>query len=656
MSLPEPPAAPAPSRRLTPLWRNVSFTLMWTSTAASGFGDRMIMFAALALLGGLAEGMDSTSANAGINFWFFLPYVCFALIGGWVADRLPRKWVLFTCDESRGLLLLYSFFSLAGAGGIAALVVEDHWRVYAMLFGIGIFAAVFNPARNAIVPQIVDRTQLQPANALVTVIGVVFSMIGMIVSSWLISPDDAGTVRHGLLIGAMFYLVSGSFFAFMNPRPPSRGAAGGLPEEDRQSVSLASAMVYAARHQRVIRLIGLDVLVWSAAALMLSAAIGVCKVHFNLSGDALLEEFAIVGALLGFGMLAGAAVTAVIRTRQESGTVISVALVLAGVSVLVVAAVPIKFFTYIGSFSIGVFGNVAIVTVMSLLQSITPNHVRGAILGLNAMASTLLSVLIYFVIWRVPGADNWIVPVLLTLGPILAGVGLITLVRYLRSGPMPTSWGNAWRHLVRLFVFVVHRASFKGRHHIPHDGPVILSCNHTTGLDPFVLQSASPRIIRWLMLTSYRFRILEPFWRICDPICLDIQKGADKHDRGTKQVRKIVDRLKAGEVVGMFPEGHLQKDNRVLKRFQPGVATCARLAKAAIVPCWIDGTPRSRNMLVQLLRPTHTTLYFGEPFTPEKGDSPADITAELRRRMIALAPGEVEEAGSKKRDEAAAEA
>ena len=634
------PVTPAPQTAthgvLTPLWRNISFTLMWTSTAASGFGDRMIMLASLALLGALAGDANSTSVNAAINFWFFLPYVFFALLGGWIADRLPRKWVLFVCDEARGMLLLWAVVSLAAVGGTAVLPEDTHWQVYAMLFGIGTFAAIFNPTRNAIVPQIVDRTQLQPANGLVTVIGVVFSMVGYIVGEALIDSKDASSVRMGLLMGAGFYVVSGTFFAFMRPRPAHTGLTGPIAPEDQLNPSLIDALRYTARHKRVLKLIGLDVLVWSAAALMYTGVIGLCKVHYGVQDDELLKEVAWVSALLGFGMLAGALLTALIRTRQESGIVISTALIAAGISILAVTFLPFKPITYAGSFCLGVAGNLAIVTVLSLLQSTTPNHVRGVVLGLNAMASTMLSVAIYFVIWRQNNADNVVIYGLEVLGPVLVGVGAITLVRYLRSGPMPTAGANVFRRLVRLFVFVVHRAQFEGRHHIPHQGPVILACNHTTALDPFVMQAACPRLIRWLMLTSYRFRLMEPLWRAADPICLEIGKGAEKHTGGTKQVRQIVARLKEGQVVGMFPEGRLQYDDRILKRFQPGVATCARLAGATIVPCWIDGTPRSRKMIVHFFRPTHTTLRFGAPFIPAKGDKPADITAELRRRMVAL--------------------
>ena len=95
------------------LWKNPSFTLMWTSTAASGYGDRMIMLGALAMLGGLADGSDSSKIQAATQFWFFLPYLIFNLFGGWLADRLPRKWLLLGCDESRGLILLGSVIAIA---------------------------------------------------------------------------------------------------------------------------------------------------------------------------------------------------------------------------------------------------------------------------------------------------------------------------------------------------------------------------------------------------------------------------------------------------------------------------------------------------------------------------------------------------------------
>lgn len=624
---PTPPAGR--HHKPTPLWRNFSFTLMWTSTAASGFGDRMIMLAALALLGGLAVDGDSTSTQAGTQFFFFMPYLFFSVLGGWAADRLPRKWLLMVCDESRGLLLLLGVFLIGGASQIDS---DKEWQVYAMLFAIGIFAAIFNPTRNAIVPQLVERQQMQPANAVVLVINVVFSMIGMIVGGRIISPDEASSVQTGLLVGALFYLISGSFFAFMKPKDTRILADH---EEPRTAVSLWDALKYVASHRRVIWLIVIDVLVWGAAATMYSGVIGLCKVHYGLTGEPLMKEFTQVSAALGFGMLAGAVVIGLIRTRQQAPLVMGVALAMAGLNVLLVSVLPIKIVTYFGAFLVGVAGNVAIVSVISLLQSIAPNGVRGSVMGLAAMTTTVFSVAIYGAIWQLPDADEKIIYVLYGLGPLLMAVGLSYALYYLSHGPMPTAGANFFRHLIRFFSLVWHRLEWTGRHHIPTTGPVILASNHTTALDPFILQSACPRQIRWLMLTSYRFKALDFFWKIINPIFIDDSSG--ERTNASQQVRQVVKHLKEGDILGIFPEGGLQYDDRVLKVFEDGVAVTAKLGKAQIVPCWIEGTVRSKSLLAHFLKPGHRRVAFGEPFTPSKQDKPEEITAELRRRMLRLA-------------------
>ncbi|MBB6431682.1 MFS transporter [Algisphaera agarilytica] len=633
-------SAPGHHAPPTPLWRNFSFTLMWTSTAASGFGDRMIMLAALALLGGLAAEGDSTSTQAGTQFFFFMPYLFFSVLGGWVADRLPRKWLLMACDEARGLLLLLGVFLIGGASQVDP---DREWQVYAMLFAIGIFASIFNPTRNAIVPQLVERQQMQPANAVVLVINVVFSMIGMVVGGRIISPDEASSVETGLLVGALFYLISGSFFAFMRPKSTRLLDSDEGNDNSRTAVSLIDAMKYVACHRKVIWLIVIDVMVWGAAATMYSGVIGLCKIHYSLTGDALMKEFTQVSAALGFGMLAGAVVIGLIRTRQQAPLVMGVALAIAGLNVLLVSVIPLKAVTYVGAFFVGVAGNVAIVSVISLLQSIAPNSVRGSVMGLAAMVTTVVSVIIYGMIWQLEDADTKIIYVLYGLGPLLIVAGLGYALYYLTHGPMPAAGGNFFRHLVRFFCLVWHRLEWDGRHHIPESGPVILAANHTTALDPFLMQAACPRQIRWLMLTSYRFKAVEFFWKIIDPIFIDHDESGERVN-ASKQVRQIVKHLKAGDCLGIFPEGNLQYDDRILKPFEDGVAVTARLSKAQIVPVWIEGTEVSKSMARHFLTPGRRRIAFGPPFTPDRAALPEEITAELRRRMIALASGPVEEA------------
>ncbi|MEL7088606.1 MAG: lysophospholipid acyltransferase family protein, partial [Planctomycetota bacterium] len=261
------------------------------------------------------------------------------------------------------------------------------------------------------------------------------------------------------------------------------------------------------------------------------------------------------------------------------------------------------------------------------------------IMGLDSTINTASSVLINLLIWKLPNADENIMIVLYVLGPLLMATGLYYAVRYLRSGTMASPGANAFRHGLRFFCLVWHRLEWTGRHHIPRHGPVILASNHTTALDPFLLQSACPRQIRWLMLTSFRFKAVEFFWKIIDPIFIDFDEAGNRVN-ASKQVRQIVGSLKAGDCLGIFPEGGLQYDRRKLKAFEDGVAVTARLGKAQIVPCWIEGTERSKNLAVHLLKPGRRRVAFGEPFTPGPKTPPAEIMAELRQRMLALASPE----------------
>ena len=79
--------------------------LMWTSVAASGFGDRIVQMVAWELTGISLAGSEPAQITAAITFFFMLPYVLFGTLGGWIADTLPRKWVRVACDEIRAGLV-----------------------------------------------------------------------------------------------------------------------------------------------------------------------------------------------------------------------------------------------------------------------------------------------------------------------------------------------------------------------------------------------------------------------------------------------------------------------------------------------------------------------------------------------------------------------
>lgn len=616
------------STRPVPLWRHVSFTLMWTSTAASGFGDRMIMLTALALLGGLVEDIGNRSGiQAGTQFWFFLPYVLFSIPAGWLADRLPRKWLLLSCDESRGLLLLLAFHLVAAASGSADIPAGHHWKVYAILFAVGTFAAVFNPTRNAIVPSLVPVSQLQAANAVILGINIIASLIGMVVGTQIIDKDSATSVRTGLLIASLFYLISGTFFAFLRVHRRRDPTAAAMYE----GRSLRQAGAYILAHRRIAQVIGLTILFWAAAAAVTSSLIGLGGEHYGLSGNEVFRFFGRMSATLGAGMLAGAAVMAAINTRRESPILMLTGIALAGACVLGLGVIDVPAMGYVFCFGIGFFGNVTLIAAMTLLQCFSADYVRGRVMGANSMLNTLFSVATYFAIWQLPRADATMVRALYVLGPALMGVGVYGLWRYMVQGPMGGPCLNALWHLDRLYCLVWHGLEWSGRHHVPRRGGVLLASNHTTGIDGLVLQAALPRMVRWVMLREHVFPLLRWGWRRIRPIALE------KNGRDAGQLRQVVTALRGGDIVGLFPEGRLQRERRRLNVFEPGVGMIARRGEALIVPCWIEGTPRRRHMLAHFLTPSRTRVHYGRPYRPTADMTHEQVAAELRDRMLALA-------------------
>src|SRR3990167_6480575 len=109
------------------LARNFSFHLMWICTFLGGMGDRLMMLSAYQLLDIEQAGGARASVIAGVDFFFFLPYVVWSPLAGWLADRLPRKWVMVTSDFVRGGAVLAAWAMAAGKLAAPGDEVMNFW-------------------------------------------------------------------------------------------------------------------------------------------------------------------------------------------------------------------------------------------------------------------------------------------------------------------------------------------------------------------------------------------------------------------------------------------------------------------------------------------------------------------------------------------------
>jgi MFS family permease len=132
------------------------FALLWAGQTISALGDGAFFVAVawqVLVLTGSATAMGVVLVAESV------PRVLFLLVGGVVADRLPRRLVLLWSDTCRALAV----GSIAALGWLHVLQL---WHLVALALVFGVADAFFAPAYQAIPPQLVPLEDLPSANAL----------------------------------------------------------------------------------------------------------------------------------------------------------------------------------------------------------------------------------------------------------------------------------------------------------------------------------------------------------------------------------------------------------------------------------------------------------------------------------------------------------
>lgn len=147
---------------------------------------------------------------------------------------------------------------------------------------------------------------------------------------------------------------------------------------------------------------------------------------------------------------------------------------------------------------------------------------------------------------------------------------------------------------MQVYARVVHRLRVEGLEHVPRDRSpdgrgacgLIVACNHTSGVDPVLVQAALPFEARWVMALDMRAESLEWFWGFARIIFVDRERG------DAAGLRECVRHLRAGMTLGLFPEGGIERPPGRLLAFQPGIGLMAQRGRAAVLPVLIEGTPQ----------------------------------------------------------------
>lgn len=221
----------------------------------------------------------------------------------------------------------------------------------------------------------------------------------------------------------------------------------------------------------------------------------------------------------------------------------------------------------------------------------------------------------------------WVLGILLAavLVPLLAG---FIAARTLKD---PTDPATGLLYLSgRIYAKLLHRLDIRTEPGALSDlnGPLIVVCNHTAGVDPILVSSGCPRRIAWIMAEDMRLPKLDWFWRWQRVIFVTRNKEGRK---GLRQARAT---LAAGGCIGIFPEGRLERPHGRLLPFNPGVGMLVKRTNARVLPVIIDGTPEADNAWQAIWTPSNANVRFMRPISYENSAlTPAEIAADLQHRF-----------------------
>ena len=361
--------------------RNRDFLALWLSQLISKVGDNFAVVAALVLINELAAktGLAVVVIAAAMT----IPQL-FALASGVFVDRFSRKAVMIVTDFLRaGVILL-------------PLLVQKPGHLYILylaafaLMGLG---AVFIPARNASIPNMVPEDHLLTANALIQATELVSLIAGASLATLVISLTSTSTA---FVVDAFTFLVSGLLLlAVRIPQDRAPAIASAPVGEFRKFWSaFTDGVRYIASNKDLLHLMAIT----TVATLGLSATVLLAAAYFKQLLGISAQYLGLLQATEGLGMALGAVLISAYASWARSRQIVSITMIVLGAGILVFALAPVYWLVLVGALVVGLCVVSARTTLAAMTQALVPDSQRGrvesamvTVIGIGTMGALIMA-------------------------------------------------------------------------------------------------------------------------------------------------------------------------------------------------------------------------------------------------------------------------
>ncbi|NRQ35526.1 MFS transporter [Nonomuraea sp. NN258] len=358
----------SPTSERTGLWRNPDFLRLWAGQSLSQFGSAITYFAIPVIAITVLHASDEEMGVVG--FLLRVPMVLF-LVFGVLADRVRKRPILIWTDVARFVLLM--LIPLAWFADMLTLT----W-IYVVIFGIGLLSTLFQTAYRSYFPFLVPPENFLEGNSKLQLTESTAQTFGPGLAAALLKVLAAPAL---LVIDAVSYLASAVAVALIK-RPEAR------PEPDDTTAgqvhkAIWQGMGWVLRHE-LIRPLAISSAVYSLFILGSMNSIYALYVIRDL--DVPAEWFGSILAGGGVGAIIGALLAVKIMRRYPIGGVLLWSIVYGNVALFLIPLATGPVWVSVAMLVAaqlvsGVSSQVFFVTNTTLVQTITPPHLQGRVVG-----------------------------------------------------------------------------------------------------------------------------------------------------------------------------------------------------------------------------------------------------------------------------------
>ncbi len=556
-----------------PRRNRLSLVVLLGLTGLNAFNDNILKMQ----LVGLAPKVEAGSLGQDIGLWLgaiiLLPYILFAPLAGWISDRFSKRKVILAMLLLQAVILAGTGLIFRHGSGRGSLLLA-----MAMFLLLALQSTIYSPAKMGILKELAGSRRL-----------------GM-VSGWLQMMTMAG-ILGGLTLGGPWF--DRSFAQTGNAWEAAAGPVWTLlgisvvavtcgwliqrvPAQTRTRFHVSILWEHVLNLRETLAHRGLRRACWGVAVYWFVASMAAAmfvgiglELHPAKDSGGAATASSWMTLMIGLGTAAGSlVVAAVCRRRVQLGIVPFGALGMAA-GLFAAGWFPASLTAYdVSLVFLGLCSACYMVPVQAYIQDRAEPAKRGRVLASMNLLDSVAGVVAVAILFGMKAGLG-----LQTRGQFWA-LGLLMLASTVYIARLLPQ--DLIRFAALALIRFIYRVRCRHGERVPEQGSALLLPNHVSYADAFILAAAIERPIRFVIWEPiYKVVWFQWLFRLFGTVPVSPTRAKDA-------VRSVVQALREGELVCLFPEGQITRHG-ALNELRRGFELMVRQANVPVVPVWLDG-------------------------------------------------------------------